>query len=123
MRSSAFRSSSPISIGDLRVIEGDLPRRILALALEWAYEHRAELLEDWEWAAQQKPVRTIAPLVCGVTWCLESFELNIQAEARLRRLLRKTESGTDVDAFCACGARAKPAMNENKYGDPNCVTK
>jgi hypothetical protein len=52
-----------ISIGDLRVIEGELPRRVLALVLEWAYDHRTELLEDWDLAAQKKPVRKIAPLV------------------------------------------------------------
>ncbi|MBV5323167.1 DUF4160 domain-containing protein, partial [bacterium] len=31
----------------LDVIEGKLPRRALALVLEWANEHRDELMEDW----------------------------------------------------------------------------
>jgi hypothetical protein len=36
-----------IDICTLEVIEGDLPRRALALVLEWAMEHRSELMEDW----------------------------------------------------------------------------
>jgi hypothetical protein len=52
-----------ISIADLCVIEGSLPRRVLVLVLEWAYDHRAELLEDWELAVQKKPIRKITPLI------------------------------------------------------------
>ncbi len=36
---------------DIRVLEligGGLPKRALALVLEWASEHRTELMEDWE---------------------------------------------------------------------------
>ncbi|MBS9720984.1 DUF4160 domain-containing protein [Tianweitania sp. BSSL-BM11] len=36
------------AIESLSVIRGALPRRALVLVLEWAQEHRAELLEDWE---------------------------------------------------------------------------
>jgi len=50
------------SIADLRLIEGHLPKRITSLVLEWAFEHRNELMADWELAKQKKPLREIAPL-------------------------------------------------------------
>jgi hypothetical protein len=51
------------SIADLRLIEGHLPKRIISLVLEWAFEHRDELMEDWELARAEKPLRDIPPLV------------------------------------------------------------
>jgi len=51
-----------IDIRTLDVIEGRLPRRALALVLEWAQEHRAELLEDWELCAHKQSPKKIAPL-------------------------------------------------------------
>jgi len=50
------------SIADLRLIEGHLPRRIISLVLEWAFEHRDELLENWEFARANMPLRDIPPL-------------------------------------------------------------
>jgi len=35
-----------IDIRSLDIIEGEIPRRALALVLEWAQLHRAELVED-----------------------------------------------------------------------------
>ena len=46
----------------LSVLQGRLPRRALALVLEWASQHRDELLEDWERARQGLPLAPIAPL-------------------------------------------------------------
>ncbi len=37
-----------IDIHTLEVIRGSMPRRALALVLEWAFQYRAELLEDWK---------------------------------------------------------------------------
>lgn len=51
------------SISDLKLIEGHLPKRVISLVLEWAFEHRDELMEDWELAMAQKPLRKIPPLV------------------------------------------------------------
>lgn len=51
-----------IDIRSLEVMEGALPRRALALVLEWAQEHRAELMEDWELCARRQTPRKIAPL-------------------------------------------------------------
>ena len=50
------------SIDDLKLIEGSLPRRAMLLVLEWAFEHRNELGENWELAITGKPLRKIAPL-------------------------------------------------------------
>ena len=44
------------------VIEGELPRRAIALVLEWASEHRSELMEDWDLCARMKMPKRIAPL-------------------------------------------------------------
>ena len=51
------------SLPDLRLIEGQLPPRVIGLVLEWAFEHRDELLADWELAQTKKPLRDISPLV------------------------------------------------------------
>jgi hypothetical protein len=50
------------SIEDLRLIEGALPRRVVSFVLEWAFEHRQELMQDWALAGAHKPLRGIAPL-------------------------------------------------------------
>ncbi len=51
-----------IDIRTLDVLEGQLPRRALALVLEWAQEHRAELMEDWDLCKNRQAPRKIAPL-------------------------------------------------------------
>jgi hypothetical protein len=51
-----------IDIRTLEVIEGSLPKRALALVLEWASEHRAELMEDWDLCNRMQTPKKIAPL-------------------------------------------------------------
>ena len=51
-----------IAIESLELTEGQLPRRALALVLEWAAEHRDELRENWQLADQHQPLNAIAPL-------------------------------------------------------------
>jgi hypothetical protein len=51
-----------IDIRELRVLRGSLPRRAMALVLEWAAEHRDELMEDWNLCVQLRTPRQIAPL-------------------------------------------------------------
>ena len=46
----------------LGIISGALPRRALAFVLEWAREHRSELMENWNLCAQKQPPNRIAPL-------------------------------------------------------------
>lgn len=50
------------SIVELKLIEGHLPKRVVALVLEWAFEHRNELLENWQRAVALEPLQPIAPL-------------------------------------------------------------
>jgi len=51
-----------VEIETLQVREGRLPRRALSLVVEWAIEHREELLEDWRLAQAHQPLRRVAPL-------------------------------------------------------------
>lgn len=51
------------SIAELKLIEGSLPKRVISLVIEWAFEHRDELMEDWELANLKKPLRKIPSLV------------------------------------------------------------
>ena len=51
-----------IDVRTLEVMEGQMPRRALALVLEWAQEHRAELTEDWELCAHNQLPKKIRPL-------------------------------------------------------------
>lgn len=51
-----------IAIDDLRLIEGQLPKRVISLVLEWAFQHREELMNNWKLAASKKPLQKIAPL-------------------------------------------------------------
>jgi len=51
------------SIADLKLIEGNLSKRVISLVLEWAFENRDELMENWELAMAEKPLHKIPPLV------------------------------------------------------------
>ncbi len=51
-----------IDIQKLAVLKGFLPRRALALVLEWANEHRVELMENWELCRAKQLPKTITPL-------------------------------------------------------------
>ncbi len=51
-----------IDVRDLRVLRGSLPRRAMALVLEWAAAHRDHLLEDWNLCRQLQPPKPIEPL-------------------------------------------------------------
>ena len=51
------------SISELKMITGKLPKRVISMVLEWAFEHREELLENWERVQTGKPTKKIAPLV------------------------------------------------------------
>lgn len=51
-----------IGVRDLAVLRGELPPRALGLVMEWAADHREELIADWELARAGKPLQPIAPL-------------------------------------------------------------
>jgi Domain of unknown function (DUF4160) len=52
-----------IDIETLLVIKGELPRRALDLAQEWAMIHRRELLENWQLCRENRLPAKIEPLV------------------------------------------------------------
>ncbi len=51
-----------IGVETLEILQGRLPRRAISLVLEWAQEHRSELLDDWRLAEAHEPLKKIAPL-------------------------------------------------------------
>jgi hypothetical protein len=51
-----------VDIQTLQVLAGHLPRRALVMVLEWASEHRTELMEDWELCSRMLTPRKIEPL-------------------------------------------------------------
>ena len=51
-----------ISIDSLELLRGSLPRRAMALVLEWAALHRDELRADWDLSRSGARPRPIAPL-------------------------------------------------------------
>jgi hypothetical protein len=44
------------------VVEGQFPKRALRHVLEWLDFHKDELLQDWNLAREEKPLKKIAPL-------------------------------------------------------------
>ncbi len=51
-----------IDIETLRILEGSLPPRVLGLDVEWASQHKDELMQDWELAGKELPPAKIEPL-------------------------------------------------------------
>jgi hypothetical protein len=51
-----------IAIQTFEVIRGELPPRAMALVLEWAQQHRKELIRDWELCVQNQMPEKIRPL-------------------------------------------------------------
>jgi len=49
-------------IHTLEILKGKIPKRARLLVVEWALEHRQELLDDWNKAQKQLPLHTIDPL-------------------------------------------------------------
>jgi len=49
-------------IRTLEVIKGNLPNRARLLVVEWALEHRQELITNWKNARKPAPLNKIKPL-------------------------------------------------------------
>jgi len=43
-------------------MEGQLPRRAISMVLEWAFQHRDELMVNWEKAQRSEALEKIKPL-------------------------------------------------------------
>ena len=51
-----------VAIESLTVLRGRLSPRALGLVMEWAAIHTEELMEDWNLARNQEPLKPIRPL-------------------------------------------------------------
>ena len=51
-----------VDIRTLQILNGDLPKRAKSMVLEWADEHRNELMHNWELALQNTELNAIEPL-------------------------------------------------------------
>ena len=52
-----------IRISDFGIIEGKLPARTLGLVVEWAANHKDELMNNWERARKNEKIQDIEPLL------------------------------------------------------------
>ena len=52
-----------ISIEELKLIEGNLPARILGLVIEWSELHKNELIQNWDMVKNTGKYIKIEPLV------------------------------------------------------------
>lgn len=50
------------NIHTLELISGKLPKKVLSLVIEWAFEKREDLLKNWELSIAGKPLSYISPL-------------------------------------------------------------
>ena len=50
------------ALGPVRLLEGRLSPRVIGLIMEWALMHEDELLEDWDLAQHDRPLKPISPL-------------------------------------------------------------
>lgn len=51
-----------IQINPLIILKGRLPPRALGLVMEWAHIHQKQLMEDWNYASNNKKLQKIPPL-------------------------------------------------------------
>lgn len=51
-----------VEIETLRILEGNLPPRALGLVVEWALQHKEELMHNWQLAKNFQTPAKIEPL-------------------------------------------------------------
>jgi len=51
-----------VGVAPLRIIQGDAPRRVRDMVMEWAAQHQEELLQAWNRLGAAQQPRPIAPL-------------------------------------------------------------
>lgn len=51
-----------VAIAPVGIIQGEAPRRVRSMVLEWASQHQYELLDDWNRCRQALPPLPIEPL-------------------------------------------------------------
>jgi len=56
------KNEAVIELESMMLSEGLMPRRAMNLIIEWASNHRQELLANWNLAEQHQPLLPIDPL-------------------------------------------------------------
>lgn len=51
-----------VGITAMALLGGHLSARVFGLVMEWTALHREELMQDWERASNNEPLKKIAPL-------------------------------------------------------------
>lgn len=51
-----------IEIASIRLLEGQLPPRVLGMIVEWTVQHQLELMDNWNTMQNDRPPRKIRPL-------------------------------------------------------------
>jgi len=51
-----------VTIQPIRILQGDAPRRVTSMVLEWAALHQEELMADWQKCKELKALESIPPL-------------------------------------------------------------
>ncbi|PYM13714.1 MAG: transcriptional regulator [Verrucomicrobia bacterium] len=51
-----------VGVAPLRIIQGDAPRRVRDMVMEWAAQHQEELLQAWNRLSTAQTPLPIAPL-------------------------------------------------------------
>jgi hypothetical protein len=51
-----------VAVNPVQIIQGDAPKRVCDMVLEWASQHQPELLDAWNRLAAALPPKAIAPL-------------------------------------------------------------
>ncbi len=51
-----------VGISPLKILQGDAPRRVRAMVLEWAQQHQGELQEAWGRLGSAQGAQPIQPL-------------------------------------------------------------
>lgn len=72
-----------VGVRELHVLRGSLPRRAMALVLEWAANHQDELLEDWDPCSKLQPPKPIQPLTSSSS----TWSRGVLQEVRIQRRL------------------------------------
>jgi hypothetical protein len=51
-----------VSISNLVVLKGSFPPRALGMVMEWAFQHRQELENNWDLCEKHFPLEKVEPL-------------------------------------------------------------
>jgi hypothetical protein len=55
--------AAEIDIQSLKILHGDIPKKVLSLVTEWAKIHQNELKENWSKAIIGEKIHVIKPLI------------------------------------------------------------